>query len=110
MKLYIRQPRHVDEFKIDRWPRRVSYMINRMGVRGSSSLTPDANGEAVITHNLDEAVSFVSLTLSGDHNYKVDHISDTTTTLTVRISDCATGADVTTGTYTVYWEVKPTIV
>lgn len=77
---------------------------------GNASVSPDANGNATIAHGLIRAPSSVSLGLRGDNANSVQLQSVDSTNMTVRIRD-ASGADVTSGSFTVDWQamVGPTL-
>lgn len=69
---------------------------------GNSSITPDANGNGTIAHGLSSIPDYVSTAIRGDNANGVDVQTLDATNITVRIKD-ASGADVTTGTYTIDW-------
>lgn len=72
---------------------------------GSASISPDANGEATISHGLGSTPRYVNAAIRADTTYSADVVSVSTTTLTVRIKN-SSGADVTTGSYQVDWNAR----
>ena len=72
---------------------------------GSSSVSPDGNGNGTIAHGLSDTPTFSDANIIGDTPNGVDVQSVGSTNLIVRIHDAA-GADVTSGSFTVQWEAK----
>jgi len=90
-----------------RWPKEITRAVNNMGdtAYGNESISPDANGNGTITHGFSVAPSYVSVNISGDNAYHAKVQAVSATTITVLVIDSA-GADVTAGTYTIYWLAK----
>lgn len=84
--------------------RNVTRLLNKESY-GNASISPDANGNGTIAHGLNGTPSFVSVDIGGDNVYGVDPESVDGTNITVRVKDAA-GADVTSGSYTIYWTAK----
>lgn len=72
---------------------------------GNASISPDGNGNGTIAHGLGAAPSYVAVHISGDNVNGVDPESVDATNITVRIKDAA-GADVTAGSFTIYWHAR----
>ena len=72
---------------------------------GYASITPNATGNGTIPHGLKGAPSCVLVGIGGDHPYHVDVEAVDEINITVRIKD-SSGADVTSGTYTIYWKAQ----
>lgn len=106
---FISPPRVKDDMTdfARRWPLQVTKAINTIGNThyGSSSISPDANGNGTITHNFALIPNYVQVNISGDNQNIAKVQSVSATTITVLIKDAA-GADVTSGTYTIYWIAK----
>jgi hypothetical protein len=106
--IFVNAPRVNDDLvNLNRWPRVVSEALNTIGNThyGSEAITPDGSGNGTITHNFSITPSYVNVNISGDNQYVAKVQSVSATTITVLIIDAA-GADVTSGTYTVYWLAK----
>jgi hypothetical protein len=72
---------------------------------GSSSISPDANGNGTIAHGINGTPTHIVVGIRGDNVNGVDVESVDGTNITVRIKDAA-GADVTAGSFTIDWEAK----
>lgn len=73
---------------------------------GNVSITPDGSGNGTIVHGLASIPSLVLVGIRGDNVNGVDVESLDATNIIIRIKDAATGADVTTGTFTIDWLAK----
>jgi len=74
---------------------------------GQASIAPDASGNGTIAHGLASTPTFVSVGILGDTvatGVEVQALSGTN--ITVRIYNESTGADVTSGTFTVMWHAR----
>ncbi len=72
---------------------------------GKASISPDGSGNGTIAHGLAATPGYVAVHLGGDNVNGADPESVDGTNITVRIKDAA-GADVTAGTFDVYWEAR----
>lgn len=107
-KEFVTPPPTDDELlDITRWPREIAIAINKIGDTsyGNASISPDGNGNGTIAHGFTVTPSYVGVGISGDNAYHVKVQSVDATNITVLIIDSA-GADVTSGSYTIYYEAK----
>jgi len=71
------------------------------------SISPDANGEYLIPHNLGKTPVYAEAHIRGDiTTTAVDVISVDGTNIKIRFWLKGSGADQTTGSYSVYWKVE----
>lgn len=73
---------------------------------GSDNVSPDANGEATISHALGNNPGFAIATVTGDHTWACDIVATSSSDITIRIKDTTDNSDVTTGTHLVFWLVR----
>lgn len=107
-KEVVRSPRFQDELTdLNRWPREITRAVNNIGDTkyGNQSISPDANGNGTIEHGFAVTPSYTIVHISGDNAYHAKVQSVDEDNITVLIIDSA-GADVTSGSYTVYWSAK----
>ena len=79
------------------------YGVGRGENYGVQASTPNGSGNFTISHGLATTPSFMQVTLRGDNANEATVQTVSTTTITVRIRNTTTNADVTSGTQTVDW-------
>jgi hypothetical protein len=72
----------------------------------ATSTAPDGTGRVNITHELGRTPSWAMTQIRGDSTTACNVISVDLTNIVVQLYNKATGADVTTGTHDIIWEVK----
>ena len=72
----------------------------------ATSTVPDGTGRVNITHELGRTPSWAMTQIRGDNTTACNVISVDLTNIVVQLYNKATGADVTTGTHDIIWEVK----
>ena len=72
---------------------------------GSTTITAAANGNATIAHGMHSTPASALVGLRGDNVNGIDVESIDATNITVRVKN-ASGADVTSGTFVVDWNVR----
>lgn len=72
----------------------------------ASASTPDGTGRVNIIHGLGRTPSWAMAQVIGDSTTACNVISVDLTNIVVQLYNKATGADVTTGTHNILWEVK----
>lgn len=83
----------------------VGYVTEKSGT--AVSVSTNGSGNVSIDHGLDVLPGYVNLTLLGDSvSNGVEVQAFTTTGITARVYDEATGADVTTGAFTIMWHAR----
>lgn len=105
---WVNAPKFQDDLNIlTRWPLAVAKAISQIGNTryGNASISPNANGNGTIAHLLPSTPSFANVNISGDNSYHAKVQSVDATNITVLIKD-SSGADVASGTYTIYWIAK----
>jgi len=83
----------------------VGYITEKSGT--AVSVSTDGSGNVSISHGLDVLPTYVNLALLGDTvSNGVEVQAFTSTAITARVYDESTGADVTTGAFTIMWHAR----
>jgi len=83
----------------------IGYESATRGTTGT--VTPDANGNVSITHGLSKAPSYANTMLLGDSGVnEVEVQAVSSTTITARIYNSTTGADVVGGNFVIMWQAE----
>lgn len=77
-----------------------------IGIYKTESVTPDGSGNVVVTHNFGVNPVFAEGSLENNNLRDVIVITKASATITYRIIDRATGAPVTSGTFTLIWKAE----
>ena len=83
----------------------VGYESSRQGTTGT--VTPNGTGNVTINHGLSKAPSFANVMLLGDNGVNMAEVQAVSaTTITARIFDTSSGADVTAGNFVIMWTAQ----
>ena len=85
----------------------VSGTNHNQSLKGSGDFTPDAGGDITIPHDMLIAPTGGRFSAHGGTLYTIQFVSATATDVTARVMD-AIGANVTTGTITISYELRAT--